>query len=41
MLPGEIKTVLNTGSKFSFEGNVKKFLIDRGVAQYKSQQIFY
>ena len=41
MLPGEIKTVLNTGSKFSFKRNVKKFLIDRGVAQYKSQQIFY
>jgi hypothetical protein len=41
MLPGEIKTVLNTGSKFSFKRNVKKFLIDKGVAQYKSQQIFY
>jgi hypothetical protein len=41
MLPGEIKTVLNTGSKFSFKRNIETFLIDRGVAHYKSQQISY
>ncbi|XP_062584466.1 uncharacterized protein LOC134246161 [Saccostrea cucullata] len=32
MLPAQIKPVLNTGNNFAFKRNVKKFLLERGIA---------